>query len=75
MHIAKISLKIPDHAPLCRVTRVSIILLVFALVASVCSIEIPRSLQALLLTAGFIGAIFGLGRRHHVVDREHGETA
>ncbi|MDO1582614.1 hypothetical protein [Rhizobium oryzicola] len=76
MQIAKISLKrLASHVPLCRVTLVVLFLLGATIGFAFSSVEVPQSLQALLLTAGLLGTIFGIGRKHRVVYSELGENA
>lgn len=60
--------------PLCPVTLASTALLIPALVLEFGAVEAPHALQALFLSVGFTGIIFGIGRRHRVDHRKIGET-
>ncbi len=76
MKLANLSMKpLASHVPLCRITLAGLVLLVAAMGFAFFSVEVPRCLHALLLTAGLLGMIFGIGRKHHVVYSENGENA
>lgn len=75
MQITKTIIEPLGHVPRCRVTLGGLILLATAVGFASCSVELPRGLLALLLTAGFIGTIFGIGLNNHIDYSENGETA
>lgn len=60
--------------PLCPVTLASIALLIPAMALEIGAVDMPEAVQALLLSIGFTGIIFGIGRRHRVDHRKIGET-
>ncbi|TRL37701.1 hypothetical protein [Rhizobium straminoryzae] len=76
MQIAETTMKtLARYVPLCRVTLAGVLLLGAAVALGFSPVEVPQSLQALLLAAGLIGIIFALGRKHHVVYSDNGENA
>ncbi len=75
MKLANLSMKpLASHVPLCRITLAGLVLLVAAMGFAFSPLKCP-CLHALLLTAGLLGMIFGIGRKHHVVYSENGENA